>query len=140
MSIGTTAPHCKYVANFGDRTLGLSQITIRKDLNYLQSKDPLVRTHGGGPYPARLFLREARVNRAMVKAAKKVVAVCDSSKFNRRSLSLIVGTASVDQVITDSKFPPEEVKAIQDAALKRPLSRCSDRPHEILFRRLCISD
>lgn len=61
---------------------------------------------------------EARVNRAMVKAAKKVVAVCDSSKFNRRSLSLIVGTAAIDHVITDSNLPPEEIKAIQDAGIE----------------------
>src|SRR5579883_1216108 len=61
---------------------------------------------------------EARVNRAMVKAAKKVVAVCDSSKFNRRSLSLIVGTAAIDHVITDSNLSPEEIKAIQDAGIE----------------------
>jgi DeoR family transcriptional regulator, aga operon transcriptional repressor len=61
---------------------------------------------------------EARVNRAMVKAAAKVVAVCDSSKFNRRSLSLIVGTSAIDHVITDSKLPEEEVKAIRDAGIE----------------------
>jgi DeoR family transcriptional regulator, aga operon transcriptional repressor len=61
---------------------------------------------------------EARVNRAMVEAAEKVVAVCDSSKFNRRSLSLIVGTPAIDHVITDSNLAPEEVKAIQDAGIE----------------------
>jgi DeoR family transcriptional regulator of aga operon len=61
---------------------------------------------------------EARVNRAMVKAAEKVVAVCDSSKFDRRSLSLIVGTSAIDHVITDSKLAPEEIKAIQDAGIE----------------------
>lgn len=61
---------------------------------------------------------EARVNRAMVKAAEKVVAVCDSSKFNRRSLSLIVGTSAIDHVITDNALPLEEVKAIRDAGIE----------------------
>lgn len=61
---------------------------------------------------------EARVNRAMVKAAEKVVAVCDSSKFNRRSLSLIVPASAVDQVITDSNLAPEEVKAIRDMGIE----------------------
>jgi DeoR family transcriptional regulator of aga operon len=61
---------------------------------------------------------EARVNRAMVEAAEKVVAVCDSSKFNRRSLSLIVGTSAIDHVITDSNLAPGEVKAIQDAGIE----------------------
>ena len=35
-------------------------------------------------------LLEAKVNRVMVEIAKRTVAVCDSSKFGRRSLSLIV--------------------------------------------------
>src|SRR5665213_2564442 len=35
-------------------------------------------------------LLESRVNRAMVNGATKVVAVCDSTKFDRRSLSRIV--------------------------------------------------
>ncbi len=61
---------------------------------------------------------EARVNRAMVEAAEKVVAVCDSSKFNRRSLSLIVPVSAVDHVITDSNLSPEEVKAIRDVGIK----------------------
>jgi DeoR family transcriptional regulator, aga operon transcriptional repressor len=61
---------------------------------------------------------EARVNRAMVKAASKVVAVCDSSKFNRRSLSLIVGVSEIDCVITDSNLPADEIKAIQDAGIE----------------------
>jgi DeoR family transcriptional regulator of aga operon len=63
-------------------------------------------------------LLEARVNRAMVEAAEKVVAVCDSSKFNRKSLSLIVGASAIDHVITDSNLPPEEVKAIRDAGIE----------------------
>jgi DeoR family transcriptional regulator of aga operon len=63
-------------------------------------------------------LLEARVNRAMVEAAEKVVAVCDSSKFNRRSLSLIVRASEIDHVITDSNLPPEEVKAIRDAGIE----------------------
>jgi len=61
---------------------------------------------------------EARVNRAMVRAAEKVVAVCDSSKFNRRSLSLIVGPSEVHHVISDSRLAPDEVKAIREAGIE----------------------
>lgn len=61
---------------------------------------------------------EARVNRAMVKASEKVVAVCDSSKFNRRSLSLIVGAGAIHHVITDKKLPMDDIKAIQDAGIQ----------------------
>jgi DeoR family transcriptional regulator of aga operon len=47
-------------------------------------------------------LLESRVNRAMVQASSRVVAVCDSTKFERRSLSRIVPAAAVHQVITDA--------------------------------------
>ena len=61
---------------------------------------------------------EARVNRAMVNAAERVVAVCDSSKFNRRSLSLIVDASAIHHVITDSNLSPEQARAIQDAGIQ----------------------
>lgn len=44
---------------------------------------------------------ESRVSRAMVKAANTVVVVCDSTKFNHRSLSFIGPPSSVHHVITD---------------------------------------
>jgi DeoR family transcriptional regulator of aga operon len=50
-------------------------------------------------------LLESRVNRAMVKAARKVVAVCDSTKFSRRSLSRIAPPSGINFVITDKNLP-----------------------------------
>jgi DeoR family transcriptional regulator of aga operon len=47
---------------------------------------------------------ESRVNLAMVKAATNIVSVCDSAKFNTRSLSKIVDVASIHHVITDSNL------------------------------------
>ena len=61
---------------------------------------------------------EARVNRAMVAASEKVIAVCDASKFGRRSLSLIVPATAVHHVITDKSLPPEEARAIRDAGIE----------------------
>jgi DeoR family transcriptional regulator of aga operon len=61
---------------------------------------------------------EARVNRAMVMAAEKVVAVCDSSKFNRRSLARIVPISAIDHLITDGNLPPEELRAIREAGIE----------------------
>lgn len=58
-------------------------------------------------------LLESRVNRAMVKAARRVVAVCDSSKFNRRSLSRIVPPGDIHQVITDRNLPHEAVELLR---------------------------
>jgi DeoR family transcriptional regulator of aga operon len=56
---------------------------------------------------------ESRVNRAMVKAAQKVIAVCDSSKFGRRSLSRIVPPGAIHHVITDRNLPHEIAEALR---------------------------
>jgi len=56
---------------------------------------------------------ESRVNRAMVKASRRVVVVCDSTKFNRRSLSRIVPTAAIHCVITDKNIPHEAEDALR---------------------------
>lgn len=49
-------------------------------------------------------LLESRVNRAMVKAARRVVAVCDSTKLGLRSLSRIAQPSEVvDVVISDKR-------------------------------------
>ena len=66
-------------------------------------------------------LMESRVNRAMVKASSIVVAVCDSTKFNRRSLSRIVEVAAIHHVITDNDLPAETAKALQAAGINLTL-------------------
>jgi DeoR family transcriptional regulator of aga operon len=63
-------------------------------------------------------LLEARVNRAMAEAARRTVVVCDSSKFGRRSLSLIMPTSSVHETITDRKIPKHDLKALRDAEVE----------------------
>src|SRR5438552_6784720 len=50
-------------------------------------------------------LLEARVNRSMMDISKVAVAVCDSSKFGKRSLSLIAPPSSLQHVITDRGIP-----------------------------------
>jgi DeoR family transcriptional regulator of aga operon len=56
---------------------------------------------------------ESRVNRAMVKAARKVVVVCDSSKFNHRSLSRITPPGAIHYLITDRNLPTSAVDALR---------------------------
>jgi DeoR family transcriptional regulator of aga operon len=56
---------------------------------------------------------ESRVNRAMVKAARRVVAVCDSTKFRRRSLSRIVPSSAIHCVITDRGLDAATAKALR---------------------------
>ncbi len=64
---------------------------------------------------------ESRVNRAMVKAATTVVVVCDSSKFNRRSLSKIVDVTAVHHVITDGNLPKETADSLRSLNIKLTL-------------------
>ncbi len=57
-------------------------------------------------------LMEARVNRAMVNAATRVVVVCDSTKFGRRSLALIVPPKAVHTVITDDQLSDADAEKL----------------------------
>lgn len=59
-------------------------------------------------------LLESRVNRAMVNGATRVVAVCDSTKFDRRSLSLIIPVTAIHQVITDSGLSRSLLESLQN--------------------------
>jgi DeoR family transcriptional regulator of aga operon len=63
-------------------------------------------------------LLEAKVNRAMVDIAQRVIAVCDASKFGRRSLSLIAATSAVHQVITDTQIPAADLRALKKAGIE----------------------
>jgi DeoR family transcriptional regulator of aga operon len=63
-------------------------------------------------------LLEAKVNRVMIEIAKRTVAVCDSSKFGRRSLSLIAPTSAMHEVITDRGIPKSNLTALEKAGIE----------------------
>lgn len=63
-------------------------------------------------------LLEAKVNRVMVEVAKQTVAVCDASKFGRRSLSLIAPTSSLQEVITDRAAPKSDLRILKQAGIE----------------------
>ena len=63
-------------------------------------------------------LLEAKVNRVMAEISKTVVAVCDSSKFGRRSLSHILSPERVQHVITDHGAPKFDLKALKKAGIE----------------------
>jgi DeoR family transcriptional regulator of aga operon len=58
---------------------------------------------------------EARVNRVMAESARRVVVVCDSSKFGQRSLALIMPTSAVHETITDKRIPKKDLKVLREA-------------------------
>jgi DeoR family transcriptional regulator of aga operon len=63
-------------------------------------------------------LLEAKVNRAMIEISKTAVAVCDSSKFGKRSLSLIAPPTSLQHVITDSGIPKTDLSALKKSGIE----------------------
>lgn len=63
-------------------------------------------------------LLEAKVNRVMVEIAQRVVMVCDSSKFGRRSLCLIAPPSAIDEVVTDAGISKGEVRALEKVGIK----------------------
>ncbi|HEY7514000.1 MAG TPA: DeoR/GlpR family DNA-binding transcription regulator, partial [Vicinamibacteria bacterium] len=56
---------------------------------------------------------EAQLNAIMIQVSREVVVVADSSKFQRRSLSVIAKIDAIHKLITDSEASPEMVAALR---------------------------
>ncbi len=54
----------------------------------------------------------------MIEISKVAVAVCDSSKFGKRSLSLIAAPPSLQHVITDSGIPKADLSALKKSGVE----------------------
>jgi DeoR family transcriptional regulator of aga operon len=63
-------------------------------------------------------LLEAKVNRVMMEISRRTVVVCDSSKFGRRSLSLIAPPSSIHHTITDGRAPKSDLRALKEAGIE----------------------
>ena len=63
-------------------------------------------------------LLESKVNWAMVEIARRRIAVCDSSKFGRRSLSLIAPISAVHEVITDHGAPKSDISMLKKSGIE----------------------
>jgi DeoR family transcriptional regulator of aga operon len=56
---------------------------------------------------------EAMLNRAMVQAARQVIAVTDASKFGKVCLHRIISVGEIDDLVTNDA-PPEDVRSAGD--------------------------
>lgn len=63
-------------------------------------------------------LLEAKVNHAMMEISKQTIAVCDSSKFGRRSLSLIAPPSAIQGVITDRDVPKADLNILRKSGIE----------------------
>ncbi len=84
----------------------LSEMKI--DTAYLGA-DSLDPDHGLSTYGEE----EAHLNRAMIRAAARVVVLVDASKFRRPALHHICTLSDVDVIVTDSGLSPENQSAIR---------------------------
>ena len=63
-------------------------------------------------------LEEAALNRTMLKMAKKVILVMDSSKFKKRSLAVIGQINEVDILVTDKGITEEDKEKLLNAGVE----------------------
>ncbi len=61
---------------------------------------------------------EAQLNAMMIRVAREVIVVADSSKFARRNLSLIAPLDSVHKIITDDGLAPAMVASLRQRGLE----------------------
>ena len=58
------------------------------------------------------------IQRAMLKAAQRVICCLDHTKFGRQSVSPLCGLDMIDVVVTDSKAPRELVNGLRKAGVE----------------------
>jgi DeoR family transcriptional regulator of aga operon len=61
---------------------------------------------------------EAHLNKAMMRAAQKVIVLADSSKFGKRSFGKISDLDRVHQIITDANAPANAVQIIREKGIE----------------------
>lgn len=63
-------------------------------------------------------IEEAALNRTMLKMAKKIILVVDSSKFKRRSLAVIGQLTDIDVIVTDRGLSEEDHEKLINAGIE----------------------
>lgn len=58
-------------------------------------------------------IREADLNKAMMRAAQKTIVLADSSKFGRRGFVKIADFDEIDMLITDSRLPDKAAASLE---------------------------
>lgn len=63
-------------------------------------------------------LEEASMNQTMISVSKEIIAVFDSSKFNRRSFASIAPITKINTIITDSGIDPKMKTELERLEIK----------------------
>jgi len=65
-----------------------------------------------------LDIMEAQLNQLMIRAARQVTVLADSSKFGARSLAVISDLSAMKRLITDTGAPPEPVATLRNRGIE----------------------
>ncbi len=91
----------------------------------------------GGFFPDKLFLgasgvtsegffdysiEDSEVKRAMIRNSEMVIALCDATKFERRSLVRVAGLDEIDVLVCDAEPPPHLSAALARAGVRLVVS------------------
>lgn len=63
-------------------------------------------------------VREARLNREMIKVSQKTIVLADSSKFGKRGFGRICGFDQVDEIITDNGISNFTKEGLEEFGIK----------------------
>ncbi|MFD0855648.1 decarboxylase, partial [Actinomadura adrarensis] len=63
-------------------------------------------------------LAEVPIKQAAIAAARRTIAVCDSSKFARTGLGHVCPISDLDAVVTDPDAPSDELDNIRAAGVE----------------------
>ena len=63
-------------------------------------------------------MEEALLNQMMIQQAERVIAVFDSSKFNKRSYVHIANATELDCIITDQAIPTGMISKLKSAGIE----------------------
>ena len=63
-------------------------------------------------------IREADLNKVMMRSAQKTIVLADSSKFRRRGFSKIANMDEVDLIITDSRISDKLAQRIEELGIE----------------------
>jgi DeoR family transcriptional regulator, fructose operon transcriptional repressor len=66
------------------------------------------------------------IQRAMLKAAQKIILCLDHTKFGRQSFSLLCGLDMVDAIVTDSLAPQELVAGLRERGVEVIVAPAAD--------------
>lgn len=72
-------------------------------------------------------IEEASLNQKMIKSAKKIVAVFDSSKFEKRSFAFIANIDELDSIVTDEGITKEEKDYLESRGIEVLIAKTEEQ-------------